>query len=653
MQSQIWKHIQNYWAQDLCRRFLWAPVFLGIGIGLYFLGSAEPSIIFSSVLVIFLALFLLSRPFRVFIFPLFFISLGIFIATIRTYSLQTVLIKTPQYNVDVKGKIELIETLSSQEKRITLALENNTHVRLKIKGTPFEEFKTGDQIQGKAHLFPFSVPLIEGTYHFRRQAFFQNLSAQGILKGETLRVIQRELVNSSLQSLRRFLTERIYAILPGENGGIVAALITGEKTKIPKTIRDDYTNSGLSHILAISGLHVGLVAGFIFFLFRNLLALIPSLSLTFHTKKIASFLCIPLLLFYMAISGFGTPVIRSFLMTSVVLFGIMVDRVSISMNMIAIAAFVILILFPESLVHPSFQLSFAAVFALISVYESNWAKGFQASNRGWRKIVFSGVGLALTSIIATLATFPLTIATFNRFTLHAIEANMLGVPLMGLWIMPFGVLFFILIPFGLESLALIPMGWGVSWLNIIAHEVGSWSGSNILVATPPLWSLNMIIFSLIWIGIWKAKWRMWSIPFLCIGIYGFIVPGSKKPDLLFDPLGKAWAFRDENVLLTYPNVRKSFDLELWSRALGIEKVETISPHDVRFKCDKWGCLLRKENIYIQFRKYPKRRNIGTVLSYFPKNDNLKSQFFHIRGKGFIVNQRIIFKPSELLQRPWN
>ena len=256
-------------------------------------------------------------------------------------------------------------------------------------------------------------------------------------------------------------------------------------------------------------------------------------------------------------------------------------------------------------------------------------------------------------MIATLATFPLTIATFNRFTLHAIEANMIGVPLMGIWIMPLGVCALLLMPFGLESLAFVPMGGGISCLNAIAHEVGSWRGSNITVATPPLWALNMVVFSALWMGIWKSKWRFWSLPFLCIGAYGFIFPSYPKPDLLFDPDQKAWAFFSKDTLFTYPESGKKFDIELWSRVLGVEKIETISKSDSRFKCFKTGCVIKNQDIFISFSKYAKKQYKGQVLSFFPQKEySLNVKVFQERGQGFITQDGFIFKPTLRQSRPW-
>ncbi len=640
--------IQTYWSEDWHRRWLWTPVFMGVGIGFYLWLSVEPCFLWA--LILFLSLCL--KWARKIFFPFVYIVFGFLIVNVKTHFLDTKMIQEATYGVLLEGKMTQVETLPSNEQRIILKLKNDTKVRLKVKGGEDLNFRIGDKISGKGHLFPFSPPLIEGSYNFKRQAFFQGLSAQGVLRADTIS-IKSTSYDWSLEGLRRSLTERIYGAISGEKGAIVAALITGEKTKIPKSVRDDYTNSGLSHILAISGLHVGLVAGFIFFLLRNVLALIPTFALKFHTKKIAAFLCIPLLLFYMAISGFGTPVVRSFLMTSIVLLGVMYDRISISMNLVAVAALVVLILFPESLVHPSFQLSFAAVFALISVYESDWVKSLQKTNSFFKQVVLYGLALALTSVIATLATFPLTIATFNRITLHAIEANMIGVPLMGIWIMPLGVCSLILMPFGLESLALVPMGWGISFLNIIAHEVGNWHGSNIIVPTPSLWALNMVVFSVLWMGIWKSKWRFWSLPFLCIGIYGFVFPSHAKPDLLFDPAQKVWAFFSKDTLFTYPESSKKFEIELWARVLGAKNISIISKDDARFKCFKTGCVLKNYDVFIAFSKYSKKQYKGQVLSFFPQRFRSPYvKYFQEAAQGFIVQNNFVFKPALRSLRPW-
>ena len=634
-------NIKPSFFKDYYRIWLWVPIFLSIGIGIYFSLEFEPSLWIGLALSSIILILIFATRFSPFVVFTFLISLGFLISQLRTHTLSTPMIDKAQYSVNFKGEIISLESLATDEKRIILSINNNQLVRLKIKG-PSQQLQIGDKIGGNGHLFPFTSPLIEGTYHFRRQAFFQGLSAQGVLYGQTISINPSSTESGSLQKFRRLLTEKIYSALPGEKGAIAAALITGEKTKISKNIRDDYVNSGLSHILAISGLHVGLVAGFIYFLLRNIFLLLPRLNLYWHTKKVAAMLCIPFIGLYMTIAGFGTPVIRSFIMTSIVLLGVLIDRISISLNLVAIAAFCILVIFPESLLHPSFQLSFAAVFALIAVYEFPRLRNIH-NQSGIKKYVFYLVSLALTSGIASLATFPLTISTFNRFTIHAIEANMLGVPLMGFWIMPLGALGVFLMPIHSEWLPLQLMGEGIEFLNKIAHTVSQWKGSNIIVETPPLWSTLSVIFGALWIGIWQQKIRYLSIPLLCLGIFGFIHQPA-QPIFFFDPDQKAWALRDGPNFYTSSS-NKKFEIELWARNLGIENIHYLDSSSFE------SLTFEKYNITVILSKY---------ISRCPKNQAFSCytikkcpSIITKRGLGYFKNQKFIFVENKKNYRLWD
>ena len=275
--------------------------------------------------------------------------------------------------------------------------------------------------------------------------------------------------------MRQTITTKIRAVLKGVSGTIAAALMTGERSAIPEDVMTAIRDSGLAHLLAISGLHIGLVAGIIFFGARGLLALIPPLALRFPIKKWAALAAIAGAFAYAFIAGATVQTQRALLMVGMVLVAVILDRRGLSIRLVAWAALAILVVAPESLLGPSFQISFAAVTALIATYETlserrQYREYEHSRLPPWvREAMFYLAGVALTTLIAGVATAPFAIFHFNRFAGYGLAANLIAVPVTALWVMPWAMAAFLLMLFGFEAAALTPMGWG--WMSLSASPI--------------------------------------------------------------------------------------------------------------------------------------------------------------------------------------
>jgi len=264
----------------------------------------------------------------------------------------------------------------------------------------------------------------------------------------------------------------VRAALPGETGAIAAALMTGDRGGIPQDVTNAMRDSGLAHVLAISGLHMVIMAGTVFWLVRALLALSPSLALRFPIKKWAAAIALLAAAFYLALSGAAVPTVRAWIMMSIFLIAVMLDRPALTMRNVALAALAILIVEPESLFDPSFEMSFAAVIGLVALYE--WlSRRDRARLRDvspvWRGLRFGGglvFGAAMTTIVAGTAVAPFAVYHFHRMSHFGLMANMIAAPLISLLIMPMAVIALIAMPFGLEAWPLYAMGSAsTSWLT--------------------------------------------------------------------------------------------------------------------------------------------------------------------------------------------
>ena len=239
--------------------------------------------------------------------------------------------------------------------------------------------------------------------------------------------------------------------------------------------------SSLAHVLSISGYHMAVVAGVVFFVLRAVFALFPSLARGRPIKKWAAFAALCAAAFYLVLSGSEVATQRAFIMTAIVLIGVMADRPALTLRTLAIAALVVLIVAPQSVVHPSFQMSFAATLALIAAYERGlpWrvnadsSLGARAALWGWREVI----GLMLVSLVAGLATTPYAAYHFHRIAPYGVFANLLAMPIVSLWVMPAGLLALVAMPFGLDGPLWRLMGEGIDWIIAVALWVAQLPGA--------------------------------------------------------------------------------------------------------------------------------------------------------------------------------
>ena len=267
-------------------------------------------------------------------------------------------------------------------------------------------------------------------------------------------------------------------VLPGETGEIALALVTGERGGISAATNNAFKNSGLFHILSISGLHMVITAGAVFYSVRLLLAAIPLLALTLPIKKIAAVVGILSALAYLATSGGAFATVRAALMIVIIFGAVLIDRPALALRNVASAAFLILALYPESLLDAGFQMSFAAVTALIASHEIvSRLLGRGSQPHPVLSIVkFFGEIIAST-LIASAAVAPFAAYNFHQSQQYAVLANMIAIPICNIIVMPAALVAFVLMPFGLEILDLKPMGWGIEAMTWCANAVGSLPGA--------------------------------------------------------------------------------------------------------------------------------------------------------------------------------
>ncbi len=538
------------------RRLLWLPVAFGAGIGLYFWLKFEPplwpGLILAAVAIAAFAALPGQAIAREAALALALFAAGF--ALMRFVASETAApsLHRRQGPVVLSG---LLTDIARKGKgwRIVLAPdpspafakgEEPSRIRLYIPARG-KRLEPGERVRVKAMLFPVPGPALPGGYDFERAAYFARIGAVGFSYGTAHRIAGAAASPPRLflRRLRNRLTRRIHRVLPGAAGGVASALITGERGAIPLDVVKAFRDSGLSHLLSIAGLHLGLVGAFVFFVLRAFLALIPAIALRYPIKKIAAGAALLVLFGYLLISGARVPTERAFIMDGVVFGAILLDRLRISMRICALAAFLVLALSPQSLVGVSFEMSFGAVVALIAVYETYGARltSLWRGEKLSRRLFSYGLGVVVTTLLATAGTEPFAAYDFHRLILYSPLGNILAVPLSALWTLPWGLVSSLLMPFGLEAWGLIPMGWGIDATIRIAEFASALPGDVWPLPRLPLWGLLLIVFGGLWLALWRERWRLWGSPAIAVGVLSMFL--TSPPDIVMADGGRFLAAR--------------------------------------------------------------------------------------------------------------
>jgi len=498
--------------------FQWSPVCLAVGIGLYFSLRFEPDWpLYACLLVFVAALALIGRRLRTGWAALAtgaaLIAAGIVLAGARAHSVAEPVLSWRYYG-PIEGRVVAMDRSASDALRVTLdrvRLEDvpedqrPQRVRLSLHGGSVS-LAPGQRIMTTGHLSPPQGPVEPGGFDFRRHAWFQRLGAVGYTRVPVMTVAPAGNASEGVRitAWRMAISERVRAILPGETGGFAAAVTTGDRSGMGQETLKSLRASNLAHLLAISGLHMGLLTGFVFLVFRLGLSAISPIALRLPVRKVAAVGALVAAVIYLMLSGGNVATERAFVMASVMLGAVLIDRRAISLRAVAVAALIVLILRPETLLSPGFQMSFAATTALVAVFSQLRDFG-PIPGPKWLKPV---TGLLLSSAIAGLATAPIGAAHFNTMSHYGLLANMLSVPMMGTIVVPAAFVAALLAPFGLEAIALHVMGLGLEWILIVSDRVSGLDGAQGFVVSPPPYVLPMFALGALWVALWRgrAKW---------------------------------------------------------------------------------------------------------------------------------------------------
>ena len=557
--ARQFKTLTEYYAAEGERRLLWLPVCFGAGIGVYFALTFEPPLWFGFAAASAAgagAFLLQKRPLLCELaLALTMFCAGFALIGETSWQRQAPALERHLGPVMVSGRVLDINSVD-RGWRVILAPDplpgldaSQQPLRLQIHIGPASDLLApGDHVDMRASLYPVPGQILPGAHDMQREAYFAQIGGVGYSLGPAHRSADKTSEGSGgwregLRHLRTEMSRRIIAVLPGSTGGVASALITGKRGAISEQIKDAFRQSGLQHLLAIAGLHLGLVGGFVFFTVRFALALVPWVALRYPIKKIAAVAALVVLACYLLLSGGAIPTERAFVMNGLVFAAILIDRLRISMRICALAAGFVLAIEPESLVGVSFQMSFGAVVALIAVYETYGSRLGRLLHRpSWPgRVLGYAAAVVVTTVVVTIGTDPFSVYHFHHIALYSPLANVVAVPLSAVWTLPWGVVTCLLMPFGLERLALIPMGWGIDATIFVAQAVSTLPGNVWPMPRLPAAGLVLISFGGLWLCLWRQAWRRWGVFAIAAGLAGMAL--TQPPDILLADLGRFLAVR--------------------------------------------------------------------------------------------------------------
>ena len=608
------------------RWVLWLPPALGAGVAVYFGLPMEPERwVGPATLAVAIIVGLAGRhhlPLLIAAIGLGVGALGFTVAAEHTQSVAAPILARPITGADLEGRVLAIEPLEHGERvtfdRLNLLLADSgprpERVRVRLSDQAAAKLSPGERVKLRATLLPPPQPAAPGAYDFARQAWFLKIGAVGYALNDPEPVATPpprswfDAIGIALAVARHELTQRIVAMIgAGGTSAVAADLITGERGAVPPAILQNYRDAGLAHILVIAGMHMSMVAGLVFLAIRGVLAAIPWIALRYPIKKWAAGVALAVTFGYLVISGFSVPTQRAFIMNAIVLLAILLDREAISLRTITWAALAVLLIEPEALVGPSFQMSFAAVYALITGYEVATPRLLawrQADRLGiWTGPALYLAGIMLTTLVAGGATAFYTIYHFNRYATYGLIGNLLAVPVVGFWVMPAALLALVLLPFGLDGWGWWLMGKGIAVVDAIAAMTSNLPGAALDVPSLPPAALVVFTLGALWLCLWRTSWRRLGLIGVAVGIV--IALAHRPPDLLIDGTGRLAALRNaQGDLVFEPHRGGRQTRETWATMAGQGKSTPDWSTADNIKCDAEGCIWLTESHTVALTRYP-------------------------------------------------
>ncbi len=547
--------LEQWLEQERDQLVLWLPIGFGCGIAAWFLiplkiGWAAFILGGLGLAALALAFGGPGRAGRALVLFMIFVSLGCGRVWWRAEKVAAIPLDRVRI-VLFEARIERVEQLVARDMvRLTLASIDGQGLPARVRVNVVTAYAVdglapGRRIKLRARLLPPPDAAVPGGYDFSRIAWFKGIGATGRALDRVRLLPGDETASFAtlLAGWRARLTAHVHRQLPGSQGGIAAALVTGDQGGIDEADAEAMRISGLAHLLSISGMHVGVVIGGAMLLVMRLLALSPRLALRWPLPAIAAGIAALVGICYTLLAGAEVPTIRSCIAALLVLAALMIGREALTLRLVGAAALILLAIWPEALVGASFQLSFAAVVTIVALNSHPAVHALLARREegAGARILRVGLGLLLTGIAIELALTPIALFHFHRAGLYGALANLVAIPLTSFVIMPAEALALLCDTFGLGAPFWWVAGQTIGWLLDLAHHVAALPGASTRLPAMPVAAFALMAGGGIWVALWQKRPRWLGLAPLGLGAaWAVAIP---RPDLLVTSDGRHVAIR--------------------------------------------------------------------------------------------------------------
>ncbi|HMN74347.1 MAG TPA: ComEC/Rec2 family competence protein [Rhodoblastus sp.] len=601
------------------RPALWLPVAAGAGAILSLTADREPSLLAAAIVLALLSALAFVLRVRRSAFALAVVLAAVaagFVAQgLRTWRAAAPVVTRPM-TIEITGFVEQVDLRRAGARftvRLTSAQDLDAaampfRVRLTTNRAP--DFEAGAHIALKARLMPPSRAALPGGYDFARDAYFMRIGGVGNALGRIEALEPPEpaplslRLSAAVDRFRNALVQRVTERMPGDVGAIAAAMVAGKRDHLSREARELIREAGIFHIITIAGVQMTLVAGIFFVGLRRLLALSQTLALNYPIKKWAAVLAIFGAIAYDVFTGSRVGAERALVMTIVMLLAAVFDRPSVSMRNLALAVVFVVLVEPEALMGASFQLSFAAVAALVAVWEARLVAQARAraaplgtarpgragewlawlSEARWR-----GLGAILfATLCATSATASFMAADFHELSPYVLIGNPLTLMIIEFFAVPAALAGSALYPLGLDGPVWLWLGLGIDIILAAARMLAALPAATVHLREFAPWALPFLSLAVLSATIWRTTlFRLTALPFLAVGLYG--ATQGPRWDVAIQPTGESAAVRSASGELVTIGRFSGFTAEQWLRADADGREPRFSRGDA---CDKLGCTAR-------------------------------------------------------------
>ena len=495
--------------------------------------------------------------------------------------------------VELTGWLESIDRSGSGRQRLLIRLprtaENQRVQRVRVLGNP-AGVRPGAPIRLRAVLSAPRAAAVPGGYDFAFHAGFRDIVATGyaVAPAESGPSLEQDRADRAVAQLRAGLSSHIRARMEPRPGALAAALLTGDRAHIDPADVEALRRSGLGHVLAISGMHMALLAGGVFFAVRLIFAAVTPWARRHDPAIPAAWIALVFAAGYLVMSGATIPTQRAFIMTASVLGAVILGRRALSLHTLSLAVIAVLLLQPQAVITPGFQMSFSAAAALIMTARL-WQSGAGASrHRGaFSQIRLFFGGLATTSLVAGTATAGFAAFHFHRIASFGLAGNLLVMPIFSLIVMPAGVMGFVLIPLGLDAVPFAVMERGLNVMLVLAHAVADWPGAQRHLPAAPGAVLALFAAGFVGALLIRGRYRLAGCGVMALA--AVLWATLPQPHIFISETGLVMAQSETGEWVVSDRRRSRFAARVFLEARGLEGTR---PAVWDAACDDHGCSAR-------------------------------------------------------------